>query len=366
MSTDSVSTGRGARPTSRMPYAELGMKREEYDRVREILGRRPTGSELAIYSVMWSEHCSYKSLQGAPEAVRHQGARVRGAARGHGRERRRGRHRRRLGGHLQDRVAQPPVLRRAAPGRRHRRRRDRARHHVDGRPPDRGHGLAALRRRRRRPTPAGCCPAWSRASATTATAWACPTSAARSSSTPATSATRWSTRSAWACCARTRSSSPSRPGPATRSCCSARRPAPTASAARRVLAQRDLRGRVAGQAARRAGRRPVHGEAAHRVLPGAVRGRRGRGHPGPRRGRRVLRDDRAGRQGHRRHARRPRPGPAARSHAAARGDPDERVAGADDGRRHPRDIARVHGDLREVGRPGHRDRRGDRHRPAGA
>ncbi|MGI5285904.1 phosphoribosylformylglycinamidine synthase subunit PurL [Nonomuraea polychroma] len=44
-----------------MPFAELGMKQDEYDRVKEILGRRPTGSELAIYSVMWSEHCSYKS-----------------------------------------------------------------------------------------------------------------------------------------------------------------------------------------------------------------------------------------------------------------------------------------------------------------
>ncbi|WP_153534835.1 phosphoribosylformylglycinamidine synthase subunit PurL [Actinomadura macrotermitis] len=37
------------------------MKDEEYQRVRAILGRRPTSAELAIYSVMWSEHCSYKS-----------------------------------------------------------------------------------------------------------------------------------------------------------------------------------------------------------------------------------------------------------------------------------------------------------------
>ncbi len=43
------------------PYAELGMKDDEYARVVEILGRRPTSAELAIYSVMWSEHCSYKS-----------------------------------------------------------------------------------------------------------------------------------------------------------------------------------------------------------------------------------------------------------------------------------------------------------------
>ncbi|MFC7387300.1 phosphoribosylformylglycinamidine synthase subunit PurL [Sphaerisporangium rhizosphaerae] len=48
-------------PDEPQPYAELGMKAEEYERVRAILGRRPTSSELAIYSVMWSEHCSYKS-----------------------------------------------------------------------------------------------------------------------------------------------------------------------------------------------------------------------------------------------------------------------------------------------------------------
>lgn len=34
---------------------------DEYARIREILGRRPTDAELAMYSVMWSEHCSYKS-----------------------------------------------------------------------------------------------------------------------------------------------------------------------------------------------------------------------------------------------------------------------------------------------------------------
>ncbi|MFG3253712.1 phosphoribosylformylglycinamidine synthase subunit PurL [Streptomyces sp. NPDC048172] len=48
-------------PDSDQPWAELGLKRDEYDRIREILGRRPTGAELAMYSVMWSEHCSYKS-----------------------------------------------------------------------------------------------------------------------------------------------------------------------------------------------------------------------------------------------------------------------------------------------------------------
>jgi phosphoribosylformylglycinamidine synthase II len=48
-------------PDQPQPWAELGLKADEYDTVREILGRRPTGAELAMYSVMWSEHCSYKS-----------------------------------------------------------------------------------------------------------------------------------------------------------------------------------------------------------------------------------------------------------------------------------------------------------------
>ncbi|MGZ4650572.1 MAG: phosphoribosylformylglycinamidine synthase subunit PurL, partial [Kineosporiaceae bacterium] len=43
------------------PYRELGLAYDEYAQVRHILGRRPTTSELAMYSVMWSEHCSYKS-----------------------------------------------------------------------------------------------------------------------------------------------------------------------------------------------------------------------------------------------------------------------------------------------------------------
>ena len=44
-----------------MPWAELGLKEDEYASIRQILGRRPTAAELAMYSVMWSEHCSYKS-----------------------------------------------------------------------------------------------------------------------------------------------------------------------------------------------------------------------------------------------------------------------------------------------------------------
>jgi len=48
----------GDRP---QPYADLGLTRDEYQRIRQMLGRRPSDCELAIYSVMWSEHCSYKS-----------------------------------------------------------------------------------------------------------------------------------------------------------------------------------------------------------------------------------------------------------------------------------------------------------------
>jgi phosphoribosylformylglycinamidine synthase II len=48
-------------PEQTQPWSELGLTADEYDRIRTILGRRPTGAELAMYSVMWSEHCSYKS-----------------------------------------------------------------------------------------------------------------------------------------------------------------------------------------------------------------------------------------------------------------------------------------------------------------
>ena len=48
-------------PDTELPWAELGLKDNEYRRIVEILGRRPTAAELAMYSVMWSEHCSYKS-----------------------------------------------------------------------------------------------------------------------------------------------------------------------------------------------------------------------------------------------------------------------------------------------------------------
>src|SRR2546425_425643 len=42
---------------------EHGLTPDEYQRIREILGRDPNYTELGIFSVMWSEHCSYKSTR---------------------------------------------------------------------------------------------------------------------------------------------------------------------------------------------------------------------------------------------------------------------------------------------------------------
>jgi len=42
-------------------YEELGLKKEEYEEIVRILGRKPNNVELGMFSVMWSEHCSYKS-----------------------------------------------------------------------------------------------------------------------------------------------------------------------------------------------------------------------------------------------------------------------------------------------------------------
>ncbi|MFC3892394.1 phosphoribosylformylglycinamidine synthase subunit PurL [Lentzea rhizosphaerae] len=60
MTVDTVKNAEST-PDQEQPYKELGLKDDEYARIKEILGRRPTDAELAMYSVMWSEHCSYKS-----------------------------------------------------------------------------------------------------------------------------------------------------------------------------------------------------------------------------------------------------------------------------------------------------------------
>src|SRR5690349_23259277 len=46
---------------SRALHRELGLTDEEFEAIGELLERAPTDLELAMYAVMWSEHCSYKS-----------------------------------------------------------------------------------------------------------------------------------------------------------------------------------------------------------------------------------------------------------------------------------------------------------------
>ena len=57
-------------PEPRQLAKELGLTDDEYDRIVATLGREPSTAELGTYSVMWSEHCSYKSskiyLRGLP------------------------------------------------------------------------------------------------------------------------------------------------------------------------------------------------------------------------------------------------------------------------------------------------------------
>ena len=40
---------------------EMGLRSEEFEAIAEHLGRTPNFTEMCIYSVMWSEHCSYKN-----------------------------------------------------------------------------------------------------------------------------------------------------------------------------------------------------------------------------------------------------------------------------------------------------------------
>ncbi len=54
-------TAMDAAPPSEAVIAEHGLSREEYQKAVTILGRVPNMTELGVFSVMWSEHCSYKS-----------------------------------------------------------------------------------------------------------------------------------------------------------------------------------------------------------------------------------------------------------------------------------------------------------------
>ena len=79
-------------PTSRST-APSGLTDWELDRIQELLERSPNDFELAVFSLLWSEHCGYKHSAQAPEAAAEPGRT--GAARAR-RERRRDRPRRRI------------------------------------------------------------------------------------------------------------------------------------------------------------------------------------------------------------------------------------------------------------------------------
>lgn len=50
-------------------YAEMGLTDEEFAMVEKILGRLPNYTETGLFSVMWSEHCSYKKFKTSSSQV---------------------------------------------------------------------------------------------------------------------------------------------------------------------------------------------------------------------------------------------------------------------------------------------------------
>src|ERR1700733_9498418 len=54
----------------------MSLTESEFDKVRSILGREPTETETGIFTVMWSEHCSYKSSRLHLKKFPTEGARV--------------------------------------------------------------------------------------------------------------------------------------------------------------------------------------------------------------------------------------------------------------------------------------------------
>ena len=124
----------------------LGLTAAEYELIVEKLGRAPNQVELAMFSLLWSEHCAYKHSRKLLRRLPTEGERVlMGPGENAGAVD--------VGGglavRLQGGVAQPPERGRALPGRGHRRRRHPARRLRGRRAADRRARLAALRRARR-------------------------------------------------------------------------------------------------------------------------------------------------------------------------------------------------------------------------
>ena len=140
----SISSAVVPEPTTVTPQllAQHGITAEEYERILAALGRTPSLTELGIYSVMWSEHCSYKSSRVHLKRLPTKSDRV---VQGPGEN----------AGIIdvgdgwacafKIESAQPPQLHRALPGRGHRRGRHPARHLYHGRAAAGRDGLAALR-----------------------------------------------------------------------------------------------------------------------------------------------------------------------------------------------------------------------------
>jgi phosphoribosylformylglycinamidine synthase len=62
--------------SSESRHQELGLTDFEYERIRELLGRDPNGVELAMFSLLWSEHCAYKRSRKLLRRLPTEGARV--------------------------------------------------------------------------------------------------------------------------------------------------------------------------------------------------------------------------------------------------------------------------------------------------
>ena len=239
-----------------------------------------------MYSVMWSEHCSYKSSRAFLVALSDRGAvGARRAGRGRGRRR----HRRRPGGRGAHREPQPPVRGRAVPGRGDGRRRHHPRHLLDGGAPDRADGSVAVRlaRRRAHPLPVrGRRVGHLRLRQLGRRADGRRRGRVRRHVPRQPVGERVLPRHP---ARRSGSCSPAPRARATSRCCSGRRPGRDGIGGASVLASASLRRRRRGQAPVGAGRRPVRGEAAHRGVPRAAR-RQARGRcAGSRRGRALVR-----------------------------------------------------------------------------
>ena len=79
---------------------DMGLRPEEFEQIKTILGRTPNFTEMCVYSVMWSEHCSYKNSIKWLKTLPKEGPHMLGQ--GGGRERRHRGHRRWLGMRVQN------------------------------------------------------------------------------------------------------------------------------------------------------------------------------------------------------------------------------------------------------------------------